>query len=580
MNLSSSKRMAAFLALQLSERAKFTSSIFRCLLGCQALSISTTSRQRHRIHNSLRYISSRKFDYEFTSRFPVLIHNRGFSLRSADPAVAEGEDDMHTGVEALAGTLRTAYNSGETDDVQDIITSRSILSLLLTNNEFSTIENVGCYLIESAIQASTTNKQLNRGVLSGILNAILASCCAEEAPNDAFGMKYSDLALEILEQMDEMYANDDSTMVSPDLVSLSLVYYSYMAQRGSYPFDSDATVIQSRILERSQKLAKKSAGSARRKALAAEKRRKSSSTSNDLSAQLQSLYGPDISVLHEDDDLIILSKPAGMVCYHNKKTSAGKLTTSRKKKSRDGDKKGKSYGTKELDISLEDALLDMGVPLSTLNPTARGIVHRLDRGTSGTIVLAKNDDSHLRLVALFFMRRIKKTYMALVPARSLVDDNMDLAMEGVIDIPVDRRPAVSKYKILSTYDDQTLSTKKHQESLAMLLEVQTLTGRKHQVRVHCANGLGRPIFLDPLYSSTSNKVRNKHNVKNKSSKGDNAVLDDNEPIPAAILEAVGEKEQFFLHASAIKIPELDINVESSLPSWWNGIIMQWDEKSM
>ena len=577
MNLGFTNLMAVVLALQLGEHARLRSLSFRCLLGCHALSISTTRRPRPWIHNIQRY--NRICDHGFIQWSRAFCSNRGFSLRSVDNAIDEGEHSADTDTESLDVILRSAYNSGETDGVQDIITSRSILALLLSNNKFASIENVSSHLIETAIQASTIDNQLNRGVLSGMLNAILASCCTEETLDDALRTKYSELAWRILEQMDEMYENDDSTMVSPDLVTLSVVYYShYLIQHGSGNSSSDALVIQSKILERAQKLAKKSAGSARRKALAAEKRRKSSSRSDNLSADLQSLYGPDISVLHEDDDLMVISKPAGMVCYHNKKTSAGKLTTSRKKKSKDGGKKDSSYGTKELDISLEDALLDMPVPLSTLNPVARGIVHRLDRGTSGTIVMAKNDDAHLRLVALFFLRRVKKTYMALVPARSFGSD-IDLASEGVIDSPVDRRPAVSKYKILSTYCDQTQSTQTCREPTAMLLEVDTFTGRKHQVRVHCANGLGRPIFLDPLYSNIlSPQEKRKQFVKNKSSAGDNVSSDDTETIPDAILQAAGEKERFFLHACTIKIPELNINVESPLPSWWNNIIMQWDKK--
>jgi len=75
-----------------------------------------------------------------------------------------------------------------------------------------------------------------------------------------------------------------------------------------------------------------------------------------------------------------------------------------------------------MDISLVDALLDIPISLSTLNPIAQGMVHRLDWGTSGTIVLAKTDEAHLRLVASFFLRRVEKKYLALVPGCCDVGD--------------------------------------------------------------------------------------------------------------------------------------------------------------
>ena len=233
-----------------------------------------------------------------------------------------------------------------------------------------------------------------------------------------------------------------------------------------------------------------------------------------------------------------------MVVYHNKKTSAGKLTTSRKKHSLEG-----------LDISLEDALLDMAVPLSTLNPTARGIVHRLDRGTSGTILLAKNDDAHLRLVALFFLRRVKKKYLALVPAAG----DSDLPLTGMIDSIVDGRPALSKYTVLHMYADDSFQSVQS-KPMAMLLQVETLTGRKHQVRVHCANGLGRPIFLDPLYSSYDEN--NENNI-----------------MPSAICSSGDKKEQFFLHAEKVEFSDLDmdVNVSAPLPIWWGDTLEQLKE---
>ncbi|KAL7489690.1 hypothetical protein ACHAW6_015378 [Cyclotella cf. meneghiniana] len=516
-------------------------------------------------------------------------------------------------VDAIANILRNAYNIGETDQVQDAIVANSIFPSLFSSTDHRSIGDVGCRLIDAAIKAATEGgARLNRGALSGILNAILASCCSchrirqSEPPNDELDLsydtitvKYPELAWAILQQMDEMHSTDENAMVSPDLVSLSLVYYVLHHRQDddssqSVDFYSDA---QSLILDKARRLAKKSAGSQRRKALAAERRRKPLIRSADicgentimhLQKELQSIYGPNIFVLHHDDDVLVVSKPAGMVCYHNKKTGAGKLTSSRKKNSRatiaTGDDKSidnDSYGTKALDISLEDALLDVSIPLSTLNPSARGIVHRLDRGTSGVIVLAKNDDAHLRLVALFFLRRVKKTYLALIPGRSL-DDDRTVAFEGVIDSPVDGRPAISKYRVVRTYGDPSRA-EQDTEPTAILLEVETLTGRKHQVRVHCANGLRRPIFLDPLYSvngkdPSANVKEGKNSRKEKSkNKGVSDLSNGDETIPCAIHRVTGVKEQFFLHAQTLSISEMGLHVESPLPLWWDDVFNHWEE---
>ncbi|KAL3801840.1 hypothetical protein HJC23_001236 [Cyclotella cryptica] len=518
----------------------------------------------------------------------------------------------YTDVDSIANILRDSYNIGETDQVQDAIIANSILPSLFRNMGQTTTEEIAYRLIDAAIKAATEgDSRLNRGALSAIVNAILACCCSchknelpkndeNDSSDDSTTAQYPELAWAILQQMDEMHSSDENVMVSPDLVSLSLVYYSLQqfqklnCQVDISKLDDFYSEAQSVILDRARKAAKKSAGSQRRKALAAERRRKPSSPSGDISAEstiqlekeLQSIYGPDICLLHDDNDVLIVSKPSGMVCYHNKKTGAGKVTASRKKKSRASINKGDdlstnndSYGTKAVDISLEDALLDLSIPLSTLNPSARGIVHRLDRGTSGAIVLAKNDDAHLRLVALFFLRRVKKKYLALIPGRPL-DDGIDVPFEGVIDLPVDGRPALSKYRVIRLYSAPS-QTKQNPDPAAILLEVETLTGRKHQVRVHCANGLRRPIFLDPLYSVNTNDVSpNAKDGKNKDKskkKGGGDISYNDEAIPAAIRDVASGKEQFFLHAQTLSISEMGMHVESPLPLWWDGVLGQWDE---
>lgn len=549
-----------------------TSLLGQCLRGCDALIVHPSNTRHHGMSAVIQLRNSRGRNDQHDHRRHPFATLRCTSLNSIDSSRANGNEIPD--VDSIADLLRISYSTGETDQVQDAIRSKSILPLLLESNQFANTNEVSCHLIDAAIKAATESNRLNKGALSSIINAILACCCTSNA-DEIVAMKYPELAWEILKEMDEMYASDQSSMVTPDLVALSLTYYSSYLAYKKQPESAAANfhLTQSRILERAQKLAKKNSGSARRKALAAE-RRKKQSTSDDINDALKALYGQDIAILYENDDLAILSKPAGMVCYHTKKTSAGKITTARKKKSRDKMNDNETYGTKELDISLEDALLDMRISLSTLNPNARGIVHRIDRGTSGIIVLAKHDDAHLKLVSLFFLRKVQKKYFALVPACPL-DGDLFLAPDGVIDLPVDGRSAYSKYGIVSRYINRS-QNQEGSNPTALLLEVQTLTGRKHQVRVHCARGLRRPIFLDPLYSEgDKRKVSNSNDKKSKYQETNSS----DETIPAEILQAAASsRETFFLHANTISIPDMDINnVSAPLPQCWMEVLEQWDE---
>jgi 23S rRNA-/tRNA-specific pseudouridylate synthase len=235
--------------------------------------------------------------------------------------------------------------------------------------------------------------------------------------------------------------------------------------------------------------------------------------------KLQELYSSDFRVLYEMADLVVLSKPSGMVCFHRHTTTAGKV--SRRKRGH----KDKDVG----DVSLEDALLNQNVPLSTLNAEARGLVHRIDRGTSGCSVLAKTDDMHAKLVTQFFLHRTKKMYIVLVsPTR-------EINSQGTIATPVDGRPARSVYSILKRHGKDAIS-----------LQVETLTGRKHQVRVHCAKELDSPILLDPIFAQ---------NVES----------------PPAIAK-IDTDGHFFLHALSLLIPDFGINVQAPLPCWWEEAI--------
>jgi len=186
-----------------------------------------------------------------------------------------------------------------------------------------------------------------------------------------------------------------------------------------------------------------------------------------------------LEILYEDADVLVVNKPAGMTVH------AGA---------------GNTRGT------LVNALLGRGQSLSTGGDALRpGIVHRLDRETSGAILVAKNDFAHAKLGEAFARRAIKKTYIALV--EGLVGEQ-----QGKIELPIGRdlkrrtrmavvrekstagnmranaRPARTDWRVLAHVDGTTL------------VEVQLHTGRTHQIRVHFS-ALKHPVVGDTLYGA-------------------------------------------------------------------------------
>jgi 23S rRNA pseudouridine1911/1915/1917 synthase len=175
-----------------------------------------------------------------------------------------------------------------------------------------------------------------------------------------------------------------------------------------------------------------------------------------------------LDVLHEDRHLIVINKPAGMVVH----PGAG---------AREG--------------TLAHAILHHCSDLSGIGGVDRpGIVHRLDKDTSGVIVVAKDDATHRDLAAQFARRTVEKTYVALVRGRVR-------ALSGAIDAPLgrDRRQRLR----ISSRTDRPRDALTHYTVLERLprhtwLEIRPRTGRTHQIRVHMKM-LGHPIAGDPLY---------------------------------------------------------------------------------
>jgi 23S rRNA pseudouridine1911/1915/1917 synthase len=181
-----------------------------------------------------------------------------------------------------------------------------------------------------------------------------------------------------------------------------------------------------------------------------------------------------LNVLYEDSDVIAINKPAGMTVH------AGA---------------GSSHGT------LVNALLGRGQELSkTDDPLRPGIVHRIDKETSGIVLVAKNDFAHAKLSEAFRLRTIQKTYLALVQG-TLKEDS------GRIELPIARDPK-HRNRMTARRTEQMPNARAARTDWHMLmrigpatlLQIQLHTGRTHQIRVHFS-ALRHPVVGDELYGA-------------------------------------------------------------------------------
>ena len=225
-----------------------------------------------------------------------------------------------------------------------------------------------------------------------------------------------------------------------------------------------------------------------------------------------------LDVVYEDEDVIVVNKPVGLVVHPAP---------------------GHPDGT------LVNALLyHCGDSLSGVNGVLRpGIVHRIDRDTSGLIIAAKNDRAHLALAEQLQDHSLARTYAA-VTVGGLKED------EGTIDAPIGRHPvdrkrmavdwkngkrAVTHYTVLGRYPGYTY------------VECRLETGRTHQIRVHMAS-IGHPLLGDVVYGSKK-------------------------PWPGLAGQCLHARKLRFVHPSTGKLVE----VECPLPEWFENVLKQIDK---
>ena len=180
-----------------------------------------------------------------------------------------------------------------------------------------------------------------------------------------------------------------------------------------------------------------------------------------------------LNIIYEDDDMLIINKEKGMVVHPGAGNPDGTLVNA-------------------IMAKCKDSLSGIG---GKIRP---GVVHRIDKDTSGLVIIAKNDKTHINISEQIKNREVEKTYLALV--RGNIKEN-----EAVVNMPIGRstkdrkkmavdkkgKEAITEFKVLQRYDGFTY------------IEVKIKTGRTHQIRVHMAE-IGYPIVGDEVYSNGRN----------------------------------------------------------------------------
>ena len=183
-----------------------------------------------------------------------------------------------------------------------------------------------------------------------------------------------------------------------------------------------------------------------------------------------------VEVIYEDNDIIVVNKPKGIVVHPANGNPDGTLVNA-------------------IMSICKDSLSGIG---GEIRP---GIVHRIDKDTSGILIVAKNDKAHINLSEQIKNHEVQKTYIALV--RGMVKEN-----EATINMPIGRSTKDRKKMAVDKNGKNAIThfkvIKRYPQNNCTLLEVQIETGRTHQIRVHLSQ-IGYPIIGDTVYSNGKNE---------------------------------------------------------------------------
>ena len=229
-----------------------------------------------------------------------------------------------------------------------------------------------------------------------------------------------------------------------------------------------------------------------------------------------------IEIIYEDSDIIVVNKPKGLVVHP---------------------------ANGNLDGTLVNAIMNICKDtLSGIGGEKRpGIVHRLDKDTSGLLIIAKNDKAHLNMSEQIKDRKVKKIYIALV--RGIVKEdkatiNMPIARSKKdrkkMAVDKDGKEAITHFNVIKRYDKYTL------------LQIKIDTGRTHQIRVHMAE-IGHPVIGDEVYSNGKNEF----NVKGQMLHA--KILEFNHPVTDKKMYMEADLPEYFKNIIQICEKQNEVN---------------------
>ncbi len=188
-----------------------------------------------------------------------------------------------------------------------------------------------------------------------------------------------------------------------------------------------------------------------------------------------------LDIVWEDENMLVINKPSGILTHPTSIETSGTLVNA--------------------------LLYKYGENLSNINGEfRRGILHRLDRNTSGLLMIAKNNKTHEYLVDKMKAGKITKKYLAIV--KGIISEN-----EFVINKPIGRNLSQPHKMAVREDGKESISIVKVLERFkdASLVEIQLITGRTHQIRVHMAS-IGHPVYNDTLYGFGKTKIKTQEQV--------------------------------------------------------------------